>query len=88
MNRITYHIIFPAIMPVFFFIIATTPVEVLGCRTRGLIALLIAFISGLAALGSAILGTKGRMRGDAYSTWWVATSLILVIPLIALIIMA
>jgi len=88
MNRMTYHIIFPAIIPVVFFIIATTPVEVLGCRTRGLIALLIAFISGLAALGTAIVGTKGRMQEDAYPIWWVASSIILVIPVIAFIIMA
>ena len=88
MNRIIYHIIFPAIMPVAFFIIATTPVEVLGCRTRGLIALLIAFISALGALGTAIMGAKGRIRGDAYAIWWVASSIILVIPVIAFIIMA
>ena len=88
MNRITYHIIFPAIVPVVFFIIATTPVEVLGCRTRGLIALLIAFISALASLGTAIMGAKGRMRGDAYAIWWVASSIILVIPVFSLIILA
>ena len=88
MNRITYHILFPAIMPVVFFAIATTPVEVLGCRTRGLIALLIALISGLASLGAAIMGAKGRIQGDAYAIWWVASSIILVIPVISLIIMA
>jgi hypothetical protein len=88
MNRITYHLIIPSIMAVVFFVIATTPVEVLGCRTRGLIALLIALVSGLAALGSAIVGTKGRIRGDAEAIWWVASSIILIIPVIALIIMA
>jgi hypothetical protein len=70
------------------FVIAAIPVEVLGCRTRGLIALLIALFSGLAALGAAIIGLKGRMRGDIYSIWWVASSLILTLPVIALIILA
>jgi hypothetical protein len=88
MNRITYHLIIPSIMTVVFFVIATAPVEVFGCRTRGLIALLIALVSGLAALGTAIVGTQGRMRGDADAIWWVGSSIILIIPVIALIIMA
>ena len=88
MKRIVYHIIIPAVMPAVFFVIASIPVEVLGCRTRGLIALLIALFSGLAALGAAIIGVKGRMRGDIYSIWWVASSLILTLPVIALIILA
>ena len=88
MKRIVYYIIIPAVMPAVFFVIASIPVEVLGCRTRGLIALLIALFSGLAALGAAIIGVKGRMRGDIYSIWWVASSLILTLPVIALIILA
>jgi len=88
MKRIVSHVIIPAIMPAVFFAIALTPVEVLGCRTRGLIALLIALFSGLAALGAAIIGVKGRIRGDIYSIWWVASSMILTSPVIALIILA
>ena len=88
MKRIVYHIIIPANMPAVFFVIASTPVEVLGCRAGGLIALLIALVSGMAALGAAIIGAKRRMRGDIYATWWVASSLILMLPVIALIIMA
>ena len=75
-------------MPAVFFVIALMPVEVLGCRTRGLIALLIALFSGLAALGAGIMGIKGRIRGDVHAIWWVATSLILTLPVIALIILA
>lgn len=88
MKRIVYHIIIPSIMPAFFFVVASIPVEVLGCRTRGLIALLIALLSGLAALGAAIMGVKNRIRGDFYSVWWVASSLILTVPVIAIIILA
>jgi hypothetical protein len=88
MKLFIYHIIIPAIMPAAFFVIASIPVELLGCRTRGLIALLIALLSGLAALSAAIIGLKGRMRGDVYAIWWVASSLILTLPVIALIILA
>jgi hypothetical protein len=87
MKRIVYHIIIPAIMPAAFFVIASTQVDVLGCSIRGLIELLIAFISGLAALGAAIMGAKGRVRGDTNAIWWVKSTLILVIPVIALILM-
>lgn len=92
MKRIVYHLILPALMPVLFFAVASTPVEVLGCLVRGLIALLIALISGLAALGAAIIGAKGgakgRARHDKNSIWWLMSTLILVIPVIAMILLA
>ena len=75
-------------MPVLFFAVALTPVEVLGCFLRGLIAMLIALISGLAALVAVIVGTKRRVRHDKNSIWWVLSTLILVIPVIAMIILA
>ncbi len=92
MKRIANHMIIPAMMPVLFFVVALTPVEVLGCFVRGLIALLIALISGLAALAAVIIGTKwgskGRVRYDKNSIWWVISTLILVIPVIAMILLA
>jgi hypothetical protein len=88
MKRIIYHILIPTIMPIVFFRIATLPVEVLGCRTRGLIALLIALASGLAAIGAAAMGLRGRMRGDTDTIWWAASAIILAIPVVALLILA
>ena len=88
MKRVAYHLILPVIMPVLFLIIALTPVEVLGCFLRGLIALLISLVSGLAALVAVIIGLKGRVRQDKNSIWWVLSTLILTIPVIALIILA
>jgi hypothetical protein len=92
MKRIVYHLIVPTIMPVLFFVVALTPVEVLGCFLRGLIAMLIALISGLAAFVTVIIaakgGAKGRVRNDKNSIWWVMSTLILVIPVIAMIILA
>ena len=88
MKRIVNHIIVPAMMTALFFAVALTPVEVLGCFLRGLIAMLIALISGLAALVAVTIGAKGRVRHDKNSIWWVLSTLILVIPVIALIILA
>ncbi len=88
MKRIVYHLILPAVMPVLFLAVALTPVEALGCFFRGLIAVLIALISGLGALAAAIRGVKGRLQYDKNSAWWVLSTLILVIPVIAMIILA
>jgi hypothetical protein len=95
MKRVVYHVILPAAMPVLFFIVALTPVEVLGCFLRGLIALLISLVSGLTALAAAIIGTNGTKRGwegrvhhGRNRLWWVLSTLILVIPVIAMIILA
>ncbi len=88
MKRIVYHVIIPTVMAAAFFTVALMPVEALGCFMRGLIALLIAFVSGLAALGATIIGAKGRASGDKNAIWWVTSTLILVIPVIAMIVMA
>jgi hypothetical protein len=88
MNSFTRHILLPAILPLIFFMIALSPVEVLGCRNRGLLALAVSLISGLSALGTAIIGVKGRIRGDSKAMWWVLSTLVLTIPVIAMIVLA
>ncbi len=88
MSRMTRHILIPSIVTALFFAVGLSPVELLGCRTRGLIALLIALISGLSALATAIMGLKGQARKDKDSVWWIATTLVLTIPVVALLIMA
>ncbi len=88
MKRVTKHLILPAIMPVLFLAVALTPVEVLGCFLRGLIAMLIALASGLSAIGAAILGLKGKVSRDPNTIWWVLSTLIMTIPVIAMIILA
>jgi hypothetical protein len=59
-----------------------------GPHAGRLLALLIAFVSGLAAIGAAAMGLRERMRGDKYALWWVASAIILVIPVVALLILA
>ena len=88
MRYVVYHLMIPATLPILFFVTASIPVEVLGCRNRGLIAVAIALVSGLSALGTAMIGARGRMKGSADSFWWVSSALILVIPVIALLILA
>ena len=37
---------------------------------------------------AAIAGAKGRARGDADALWWVIDSMVLTIPVVAMIVMA
>ena len=87
-NTVNRHVIYPALMLLLFFAVALSPVNLLGCRTRGLLALVIALACGIAALFAAIKALKGRLKGDADSQWWMITTLILTIPVVAMIIMA
>ena len=82
------HILLPAIAPLFFLVVATMPVDVLGCRNRGLLAVAVAFLSVLAGLISAVAGVRGRMRGDSSANWWATSALILAVPALLLILLA
>ena len=88
MNRFTRHIMLPVILPLLFFAVGLSPVDLLGCRNRGLLALAISFISGLLALGAAFMGIKGRTQNNSGSYWWVISALILAIPVIGMILLA
>lgn len=88
MTRKVYHAVIPAVMPAVFFLIVATPVEALGCFTRGLLAFVVALASGLAGLGTAIMGLRGQSRGDANAAWWAISTVILTIPVVALLILA
>jgi heme O synthase-like polyprenyltransferase len=82
------HIMYPIILTAIFFVNAFTPVYVLGCLARGYVALSIALISGIGSLYAAIMGLKGRVHREANAGWWMVSSLILLIPVVALIILA
>ncbi len=88
MSLLFRHVVLPAVSPVLFCIVAATPVEVMGCRTRGLLAIAIALTSVLAGLGAAILAVRGRMHGETQSIWWIVTALVLAIPAVGVLILA
>ena len=87
-SAIIYHIAIPLFISILFFAVGLSPIDLLGCVYRGLIALVLAFISALLGIISAIIGLKGRMRGDAKSIWWILSALIFTIPVIGLIVLA
>ena len=87
-EKIISHIFLPALLSASFFSVALSPVHILGCRTRGLLAVVIALISGFSALGTTIVGAKQRASGDSNYRWWLRSTLILALPVIALLILA
>jgi len=87
LGRLTRHVAIPATTPAVFFLVASTPVSVLGCRNRGLFALLVALASGLWAAVAAAIAARRRARGDADAFWWVISSMVLTIPVVAMIVL-
>ena len=78
----------PAIVLLIFFAIVLTPVELLGCRNRGLIAAFIAMAAGVLGIVAAVKGLMCKARGDANSSSWMASALILAIPAIYIVLIA
>jgi hypothetical protein len=87
-DRIFRHILLPAFAPVLFLVIATTPVDVLGCRTCGLLTIAVALLSVIAGLGSAVAGVRGKMKSDPAANWWATSAPILAVPAVLLILFA
>lgn len=80
MNRLSKHIILPATATIAVVALYFTPVALLGCVSRGLIALAVVGVSLLAALVSVGIGLKKRIRGEKGSEWWIVTTVILMLP--------
>jgi len=88
MTKITKHILIPLILPALFFVIASLPVELLGCRNRGLIAALLAIASGILGIVAAVKALIGKVRRDSHSFLWIASALILAIPAVFILLVA
>lgn len=88
MTRTFRHIALPAVAPLLFFSIAAIPVEAIGCRNRGLLAVAVTLASAAGSLTAAVLALKGRVRRDPDSAWWIVTAVILAVPVVGLIVLA
>lgn len=88
MKRILYHVALPALVCLVFFEVVRSPVSLFGCANRGLLATAIALSSGVGAMVS-IIRCKNEMKTDPEAArWWLMTTLILAVPLVALVIFA
>ncbi len=85
MTKITKHVLIPAIVTAIFFVVASLPVELLGCYIRGLIAAILAIAAGILGIVAAEKALIGKMRKDANSPFWVVSALILAIPVVFIV---
>jgi len=82
------HILIPTLVTAVFFFVVSLPVELLGCRNRGLIAVLIAIVAGITGIVAALKAIIDKIRGDSNSYLWITSALILAIPGIFIVLIA
>lgn len=82
------HILIPALVTVVFFFVVSLPVELLGCRNRGLIAAVIAIVAGITGIGASMKAVVEKIRGDSNSYLWMVSALLLAIPGIYIVLIA
>ena len=75
----------PALAPLAIVGLYFTPVSLIGCANRGLLALLVVGLSTIAAFVTVALAIRGRTRGDPSSSWWIISTLVLTLPLALLL---
>jgi hypothetical protein len=80
MKNVFHHVVIPAIVPMVFFTITAIPIELIGCRNRGLMAVGTALISGLLGMGAAARAAAAKTRRNPTANWWLGTAIILAIP--------
>jgi hypothetical protein len=88
MSKITRHILIPLISIAIFFIVVSLPVELLGCRNRGLIAAVLALATGILGVFTAVKALVDKVRGKSNSFLWVASALIFAFPALFIVLTA
>ncbi len=75
----------PALAPAAIVALYFTPVETFGCVVRGLIAFGIAVAAGIAAIVTVLFALRARAQRNEPGTWWLLSTLILVLPIVLLL---
>ena len=79
------HVLLPSLAPLAIVGLYFTPVSLIGCANRGLLALLVVGLSTIAAFVTVAIAIRGRAQGDPASSWWILSTLILTLPLVLLL---
>ncbi len=80
MPKVIRHITIPAAVSALFFIAGALPLELIGCRNRGIVAAVVAIAAGGLGIAAAVRAITGRIRGDANSFLWMVSAFLLAIP--------
>jgi hypothetical protein len=75
------HVVVPAVAPAAIVGLYFTPVLLFGCVNRGLMALAVVLVSAVAAFVTISQGVRAKTRNDPSSSWWLLSTLILLLPL-------
>jgi hypothetical protein len=84
-SLVLWHVGFPLAPSVLLLQLAALPVELFGCGPRGALAVVVVLAATLAALGSMGLALRASFRGSPDTTWWLVSTLVLVLPAALLI---
>ena len=79
-GRVAGHVLLPALGPVAIVALYLTPVGVIGCVNRGLLALGVVFASLIAGIAVGLVGIRARREDPRSRWWWIASMLILLAP--------
>jgi hypothetical protein len=82
MSAFVRHVALPAIAPTAVVGLYFTPLALVGCVNRGLMALAIVLVSAVAACATAFIGLCARADRQSSSDWWLVSTLILVLPIV------
>jgi hypothetical protein len=62
-----------------------TPVGAIGCVNRGLAAMAVAIGAGVAAVVCGWKASRAGRKGERSAGWWLASTLVLLLPIVLLI---
>jgi hypothetical protein len=79
------HVALPALAPLALVGLYLTPLAVVGCAERGLLALAVTATAAVSAFGCIVMAFRARARGDERSSWWMLSTAILALSLALLL---
>jgi len=85
LKKIIKHLMIPSMFSVVFFIFASLPADLLGCRNRGLISAFVAIAAGVLGITVTVRGLMREIRGDASSSLWMASALLFAVPAVFIV---
>jgi hypothetical protein len=79
------YVALPALAPAAIVGLYFTPLSVVDCVTRGLLALGVALLAAVAAFVSIGMSARSRRRGGGDTLWWLLSAAVLAVPLALLL---
>ena len=85
MDLVTKHILLPGLAPAAIVALYFTPVVWVGCANRGLMAVSVALVAGLAGVVTGVIAVRTKAQKHPSSEWWLLSTVILALPSVLLL---